>query len=717
VTKSQESPTSRWWVGIDVGGTFTDVVAVDHATGETKDHKVLTTKGELQRGVLDALTRLGIPIDAIEEIVHGHTTGINAILSRDGAKTALVTTEGHRDLLDIGRMDREFGPRFYDPTWLRPHQERPIIARRDRYGVTERIGGDGREAVALNEDRLREIASEIRERGSESIAICFVNAYLNNEHEQRAAAILAEELPDLYLQTSSLYPVVKEHERTTTVALDAYVGPIVTRYLKSLESALTGFGFHGSLWIMTMNGGVGSVAQTSKAPVFQLVSGPVGGVSGAVALAREPGLANLITMDVGGTSTDVAAIREGQTPLTDLWAVEHGLTMTMPVVDVLSVGSGAGSIIYVDSSGALQVGPESAGSTPGPACYGLGGERPTITDACVLLGILQPDLFAGGAIQLDRSRSEQAMKTVSDRLGLSALELADTAYQLACSDMAGSIRSITTYRGLDSRDFSLLAFGAAGPMMAGRVAEDLGARALIVPDTPGAFSAAGFLASDLRVTKAGSPMTTLRSYGAENFERFFLDLEAEILSDLAEQGVKEEAVAFERAFFAMYAGQSWDNRIPISPSTIDSKQLQIMEDQVHDLYLARYGFAAREVPVMVTSVEVTGVARRASLPARPAAVESSEPLVRHAQLYYAGRHFDQVPIYSRARLTPDDSIAGPALVVEDFATTFVPPDARWRLHELGHLEVSFERSGDTDDSDLTHAGALANAAVINGGSK
>jgi len=695
VSQEIDATASRWWVGIDVGGTFTDVVAADRLTGEARDHKVLTTKGELQRGVLQAISELGIPMGDIEEIVHGHTAGINAILSRDGAKTALIATEGHKDLLDIGRMDREFGPRFYDPTWLRPHQERPIIARRDRYGVTERTAWDGSVLVALNEDRLRAIAADIRQRGTESVAICFVNAYLNREHEERAAAILSEELPGTYIQTSSLYPVIKEHERTTTVALDAYVGPIVTRYLKNLSDTLQSAGFKGSLWIMTMNGGVGSVAQTSKAPVFQLVSGPVGGVSGAVTFARQPGLGNLITMDVGGTSTDVAAIRAGQTPLTDLWAVEHGLTMTMPVVDVLSVGSGAGSIIHLDASGALRVGPESAGSTPGPACYGLGGERPTVTDACVMLGILQPDLFAGGAIKLNRSLSEKALNMVAKPLGLSAMELANAAYQLACSDMAGSIRSITTYRGLDPREFSLLAFGAAGPMMAGRVAQDLGAKSLVVPKTPGVFSAAGLLSSDLRVTKAGSPMTTLRGYGADNFEKFYLNLERQILDELAEQGVARDAVTFERAFFAMYAGQSWDNRIQLAAVAIDSKQLQVMEQQVHDLYLARYGFSAADVPIMVTSLEVTGIARRGDLPTPTIKVQAVDPLLRTVPLYFGGQSYAEVPVWSRHHVNPGERLPGPALVVEDFATTFVPPQATWRVHELGHVDVTFPRTGAT----------------------
>src|SRR5690606_10056975 len=280
---------------------------------------------------------IGIPIEQIEEIVHGHTAGINAVLSRRGPHAALLATDGHRDLLDIGRMDREFGPRFYDPTWLRPHQERPIIARQDRYGITERIDYNGNELVPLDEAGVREAARRMRAEGVQSVAVCFLNAYLTDKHEQQAVEILREECPDLYVQSSAVYPVTKESERTTTVALDAYVGPIVTGYLRRLENGLADIGFTGSLWIMTMNGGVGSVAETAKAPVFQLVSGPVGGVSGAVHVARTSQHANLLTVDVGGTSSDVAVVRSGATPLTDLWSVEHGLTMTMPVVDVTSV--------------------------------------------------------------------------------------------------------------------------------------------------------------------------------------------------------------------------------------------------------------------------------------------------------------------------------------------------------------------------------------------
>jgi N-methylhydantoinase A len=681
----------RWWMGIDVGGTFTDLVAVSRTTGEVRDLKVLTTRPRLEEGVLEAVQGIGIPIDQIDEIVHGHTTGINAVLSRQGAKTALLATAGHRDLLDMGRMDREFGPKLYDPTWLRPHQQHPIVRRRDRYGVRERIGFDGADVLPLDESQVREIARELRARGIESVAVCFINSYISRAHEERAAAILREEYPEVYVQTSELYPVTKEHERTTTVVFDAYVGPTVTGYLHQLERALNTVGFRGSLWIMTMNGGVGSVAETSKAPVFQLVSGPVGGVSGAVQLARtQGGTGNVVTMDVGGTSTDVAAVRGGQTPLTDLWTVEQGLVMTMPAVDVQSVGSGAGSIIHLDTLGTLRVGPESAGSQPGPACYGRGGERPTITDACVQLGILQPDLFAGGAIQLDPTRAETALKTVADPLGMTPTELADGAYRLACSDMAGAIRSISTYRGLDLREFSLLAFGAAGPMMAIQVARELGVRSIVVPAHPGEFSAYGLVASDLRVTKAQSPLAPLAAYGAANLEAGFRALEEAACADLARQGVARDQIALSREIFAMYAGQTWDNRIPLEPGVIDDARIEAITQQVHEFYQARYGFTAEELPIMLTTIEVTAAAGRPALPPSRPRSSGGSSLIRRASVRLASRDYLDVPVHDRERLGTNDSVTGPAVIVEPYATTVIDEGSIARLDDSANLTITLD---------------------------
>ncbi|MDF2443850.1 MAG: N-methylhydantoinase [Subtercola sp.] len=681
----------NWWIGIDVGGTFTDLVAVQRSTGAVLDTKVLTTKPHQEDGVLEGLAKIGVPIGKVDEIVHGHTTGINAVLSRDGAKTALLATAGHKDLLDIGRMDREFGPKLYDPTWLRPHQQRPVVRRRDRHGIKERIGQDGAVLLALDEDEVRGVAKSFRASGIEAVAICFMNSYLTREHEERAAEIVREENPGIYVQTSELYPVTKEHERTTTVVFDAYVGPTVSNYLQRLEKSVEGAGFGGTLWIMTMNGGVGSVAETSKAPVFQLVSGPVGGVSGVVQLVRSRGgTENFVSMDVGGTSTDVAAVQGGVTPMTDLYTIEHGLVMTMPAVDVQSVGSGAGSIITVDALGSLRVGPESAGSQPGPAAYARGGTQPTLTDACTHLGILQPELFAGGDIRLDPVLAEEALTSVADKIGMSATELADGAYRLASVDMANAIRAISTHRGFDLRDFSLLAFGAAGPMMAVAVARELGMTSAVIPPHPGEFSAYGLVASDLRVTRAQSPFIQLGSIKGEYLEGLFRKLEVDASSDLIRQGVSADEVTLQRDVFAMYAGQTWDNRVPIASGPIDDKSVESIIESVHEFYLGRYGYNAHELPILVTSIEVTAAAKRFGGVPDVARQSAGNSRLKTTALRLNGADYADVPVHRRESMGVGRPVQGPAVIVERYATTVLDGASSAVIDDGGNLNITLD---------------------------
>jgi N-methylhydantoinase A len=684
----------NWWVGIDVGGTFTDLVAVHRASGQMLDTKVLTTRPNQEDGVAQALEKIGIPIESVREIVHGHTTGINAVLSRQGTRTALLATAGHRDLLDIGRMDREFGHSLYDPTWLRPHQDRPIAQRRDRYGIRERIDSNGAVLLELDEDQVRDVCRDLRDKGIESVAICFLNAYVSRVHEERVAEIVREECPGVYIQTSELYPVTKEHERTTTVVFDAYVGPVVTRYLERLETRLGDIGFTGTLWIMTMNGGVGSVAETSKAPVFQLVSGPVGGVSGVVDLVRTRGRSDhFVSMDVGGTSTDIAAVQDGVTPMTDLWTIEHGLVMTMPAVDVRSVGSGAGSLISVDHVGSLHVGPASAGSVPGPASYGRGGTEPTLTDACAHLGILPPDLFASGDIQLRVDLATEALSQVGSKIGMTATELADGAYRLASTDMASAIRSISTHRGLDPREFSLLAFGAAGPMMAVPVARELGMKSVVIPHHPGEFSAYGLIASDLRVTRAKSPFLELGSATGDDLEGWFLELEASAYDDLKREGVPPESVVIERNLFAMYSGQTWDNRLSIENGAIDKAKIDQITRQIHDFYIARYGFSAEELGILITTVEVTASAVRFSSIAPQARKAGKASILRTARIRLGGQDYPDVPVHDRDLIDLGTQIHGPAIIVERYATTVLDAASVAEIDAHGNLDITLNEFG------------------------
>ena len=669
---TQSERAADWIVGIDVGGTFTDIIALNRKTGETRDGKVLSTLQQ-EEGVLLSIEAIGVEIPDVAEIVHGHTVGINALLSRTGERTGLIATRGHRDLLDIGRMHREFGDRFYDPTWLRPHQERPIVQRESRFGIPERLRYDGSELLPLDEDAVRAAARALAGQGAKSVAVCLMNSYTNPEHERRAAQIVAEELPDAYIQTSALYPVTKEHERTTTVALDAYVGPAVVGYLDRLMNELSERNYAGTLWIMMMNGGVATFADAGRAPVFQLVSGPVGGVSGSVKLANDSGSPNLLTIDVGGTSTDVAAIVHGKTPLTDLWTLETGLTLTMPLVDVESVGSGAGSLIRPNTLGNVAVGPASAGSNPGPVCYQRGGVEPTLTDACAALGILQPDLFANGSIRLDVDASLDALRKTGEQWGMTALELASAAYEVACEDIAAKVRTISVYRGLDVREFALQPSGSAGPMLADRVGQILGLDRVIVPRNPGQFSALGLLRSDLMVTRAQSIMTPLAPESAEAIEAAFVALQDRIRGELAGQGADVDRIRFERAVFAMYRGQTWDNRMPIHADALTAATVTGLVPQFHDFYRESYGFAATEIPVVISTVEVTAIIPREQHKT-DLTPEDGEAFLRTTELTLPGTAEQvEVSIYVRERLQPFEPVQGPALVAEKFATTLVLP--------------------------------------------
>jgi N-methylhydantoinase A len=682
------SSARDWWVGVDVGGTFTDVMAVSARTSEFRTHKVLSTTGEQEVGVLAALEALGVDMADIDEIVHGHTVGINALLNRSGADAALITTRGHRDLLDIGRMDREFGPGFYDPSWLRPHQARPVIRRERRLPVHGRIGYDGKELQPLDEAEIRATAVRLREAGVNSVGICFLNSYLTPSHEERAAELVREEHPDAYIQTSKIYPVTKESERTNTVALDAYVGPIVSGYIHRLERLLRARGFGGSLWIMMMNGGSRTPAEAAQVPVFQIQSGPVGGISAAADYAKRSGNRNLVTMDVGGTSTDVAALTGGRAPLSDRWSVEHGLTLAMPVVDVTSIGSGAGSIIYLDTQGVLHVGPDSAGSTPGPACYGKGGTRPTLTDACVVMGLLQPDHFAGGRIELFPDRSAEALAPLAGQLGVSVLELASGAYDLACSDLVGSLRSVSTFRGLDLREYALLAFGAAGPMMAGEVGRALAVREIVVPPNPGQFSATGLISTDLRVTEGSSPFTELTADAAALLQGEFDRLEAVAESKIASQGGKE--VAFERAIFAMYAGQTWDNRIDFPLNQITPENVPEIAAMIHAYYEEQYGYSAPELPLVITTVEVTGIALRPPAPLLAVATVSGESVVKRADVHLRGTTHTAICFHDRRRLRPGTAVPGPAVIVDPYSTIVIPAGAQARVDADASVHLTFE---------------------------
>jgi N-methylhydantoinase A len=678
----------RYVVGVDIGGTFTDAVAIDPRSGRTRVGKALTVPGNEEEGAHAAIADTGVSTEEIAEVVHGHTVGINAVLARAGSKVGVLATAGYRDLLDVGRFDRPFSE-MWNLRWVRPHQERPIAPRRLRRGVAGRIAADGEELLPLDLDDARRAVETLRREGATSFAICLMNSYVDPRHEREVAALVREMAPDAYVQTSEVYPLPKEAERTTTVVLDAYTGPLIIDYLSRFDDRLRAGGLEGPIWIMGMNGGVAAIAESKRFPIMQLMSGPVGGVAHAVAAADALGR-DLVTLDMGGTSTDVSVIHDGALTHTDHWRVEWGLDLYLPMIEIDTIGAGAGSIVAIDDLGAVTVGPRSAGSVPGPACYGRGGTEPAVTDAFVVLGLIQPDFFFGGQMEFDAAAAERAMSALAARAGTDERELAEAVYRLAVAHIAESIRTISTYRGLDIRRHGLVAGGAAGPLVAARVARELEMERAIVPRDPGQFSALGLAVADVRVNEAAPAMSPYASYDPDGFDAAFAELEERARQRIAAQGLAAEDVRVTRSFRGMYAGQTWDNSYPAPPGPYTEESMAAIAASFHELYEQRSGSSSAELPIMVTAFQVTAeVSRQAPDQYLPGESDGADgkPEITRPVWWEGGRH--ETPFIRRENLLVGTPVAGPAVVVERHATTAVPPGVTVERRPEGHLTLQW----------------------------
>jgi N-methylhydantoinase A len=683
-------------VGVDVGGTFTDAVRIDEDSGEVTRTKVLTTAQDQSEGTLAALQRLVDDPDAVTSFHHGYTVGLNAALTRTGARTGMLVTAGHRDTVDHGRVWRPFDVNLYDPTWERPHQRRPIVERRLRREVPERMRENGDVLQPLDEQATRRELEFLKAEGVEAIGICFLNAYEHPEHEQRVRELVAEILPDAYVQTSEIWPLAREFERTFVVMLDAYTGPPVVRYLRRLQDRLTDAGFDSRVEIMQMDGGLRSADSVQRAPVYTLQSGPVAGLLGAETYSREllDGR-DLVCLDIGGTSSDLGVILDGRAEVTNEWELEHAIPLAITTLDVRSIGAGGGSLIDLDEVGSLKVGPESAGSDPGPACYGRGAQLPAMTDAYVAMGLLQPDLFLGGEMTLDREAAMAALGRVAEQLGMDPVELAQGAYHIANTKIAAAVAAMTTHRGLDPREFSLFGYGAAGPMHSVAVARELGITEVVVPYFPGGFSAFGMIASRSRVEYSHATMATLDELGPDELNRLLDDLAGSCRADLEAQGIAPEDVTIDRAYYAMYAGQGQDNRLPLPPEPLDGAVLERVADEFHTFYDRRFGYRAPEIPIFVSSVSVVGFGPRPAvvLPSGDAtagATPEADPeraVITRAVLHMDGESHPDSAFYDRGKLVEGDEVHGPAVIDDRLGTIVVNPGAIARVASHGTLRI------------------------------
>lgn len=681
-------------VGVDVGGTFTDLVLANMQTALQVIHKVPTTPGDPSVGVLKGVSELcalaGVSPSEVRYVLHGTTTATNAVLEHKGAKTGLITNDGFRDILHIARHQRV---EHYSIMQDLPWQARPLIERAHRKTVPCRlIPPDGAELVALDEDAVRRAAEELAAQGVDSVAICFLFSYLNPAHEDRAAAIVRAEMPGAFVTTSSsLSPQFREFERFTTAALSAFIGPKVGTYVAALDAALKQIGVTGDLRIMASNGGVATARMVTEKPALTLMSGLAAGVLGGGWVGEQAGRNRLITFDIGGTSADIGIINDGQIVETDARSTSiAGFPLLMPMLDIHTIGAGGGSIAHVDAGGAFRVGPQSAGAAPGPAAYGRGGDLPTVTDANVVLGRLLPGDFLGGAMTLDSAAAERVIAALAARLGLPLLDTAEGVLTILNANMANAIRTRTLQKGIDPRRFALVAMGGAGPLHGAEVAAMLAIPEVIVPPYPGITSAMGLLETDL---KYDAVRTLFQTSGQFNLTRINADLAA-MQADLAGRFVADKIapadVTYARIGDLRYVGQGYELKVPIPDGPVDEAAMDTVLAAFHKAHAAEYGHAFPQNPVEVVNLRVIG---RGAMPrlapgqaGKGGTLDSA--LIRHSDTVFRVNGTlapYTAAIYQRALLPVGQPFAGPAIILQKDTTSVVPPGWQAEVHPAGSL--------------------------------
>jgi N-methylhydantoinase A len=561
-------------IGVDIGGTFTDCVAIDDRTGMVRTTKVPTTPADQSEGFLHAVEEVGVPTDEISLLLHGCTVGLNAVLTRTGARTGVLTTQGFRDVLAMGRGQRPSSDQF-NPRWRRAFGDgaEPFSLRYLRRTIAGRIDSSGTEVTPLDEEAIAREPRFLVEQGVDAIAICFVNAYANDAHERRAAEIVAEVAPKLYCWTSTgVHPCFKEYPRFSTAIVNTYVGPQLDAYLDRAENRLADRGYGGALMMMQSNGGVVPAEMARRRPAYTLQSGPTGGVIAAQHGGRELGLERLLTLDIGGTSADYSIVDEGEIVLTTELELEHDVIVALPAVNVHSIGSGGGSIAWIDQLGAPRVGPRSAGAVPGPACYAKGGTEPTVTDALAVLGILTPGQFLDGALPFDPGAAHSAIDPLARGLGLPHERAAEAILDVTVADMVEAAREVSVYNGVDPRRFALYVYGSGGPVFGSRIGRELGSNSVVVPPHPGELSAYGLALADLRLDLGRPFVQPLSLIEPEQLARAYADMAAE-----ARRILGTDEIVVQRWLDGRYQGQTWETpSVPVPYCDVDTYDLKLV---------------------------------------------------------------------------------------------------------------------------------------------
>lgn len=666
-----------YWIGIDVGGTFTDVVLYDSTVGRLTVLKTPSTPADQSEGILRGLSRLDIDLGRIVRFGHGSTVATNTALERNGARTAVVVTRGHRDILIVGRGNRTL---LYN---IKARQPEPIVRRDHCFEITERMGPAGDVLIPLADSELARIVHEIRQCGFETVAVCFLHSYANAEHERRVAEHLRQALPDVTVSAShEIVPEYREHERFFTTVLNAYVGPRVRRYLGALRTRLTAAGCPAGVDVMTSSGGVLPDRRVEALPALSMLSGPAAGVIAARFIGKAAGFPNLITYDMGGTSTDVCVLRDGQFSMTALGRV-GAFPIKIQQIDINSVGSGGGSIAGVDIGGVLRVGPRSAGARPGPACYGHGGVEPTVTDANVMLGRLGVGDALGGEIRLDKEKATEAVGRLAASLGLSPAAMAEGILRIAVANMTAAIKEISVMRGLDPRDYTLLGFGGAGPLHAADIADDLGIGRVLIPPMPGNFSAFGLLVADIRRDFVRTRVSSTATTDIEQVHHVLAELVQAADAELSEAGVDRDHRLYEVSLDMRYVGQAFELSVPIA---LDSTDMDGIDAAFRKVYAARYGHAV-DGPTEIVNFRLAawGLTDKPEWRAAAGGEATPGPVVKDRRpIVFAGRPVD-TPVYDRTRLPVGHDVQGPAVIEEPGSSTIVPDGWTARIEPFGSL--------------------------------
>lgn len=674
---------TRYRVSMDIGGTFTDIVAYDPQDGTYTATKASTTPGNLSAGVIAGLESIVPDLSDIDFLVHGTTQGLNAFLERRGVPVLLLATAGVKDTYHIAR-----GPRLdlYNAQYRKP---RPLTDRKDVVGIGGRLDDLGQEIRALDEVALRQAARRAAEEGYGAVAVAFLFSYKNPAHELRAREILLEELGADFTVSLSHEAAKewREYERTSSAVVEAYTGPVVRNYLHDLEQKLDQRGVEAPLHIMQSSGGVLTAESARKRPLQTLLSGPVGGAMGGVELAEVSGRRNLIGVDMGGTSFDVSLVVDGK-PDVAAEATLEGLPMLMSVVNIHTVGAGGGSVAWLEAGG-LRVGPRSAGANPGPACYGRGGAEATVTDANLVLGRVDPDWFAGGQVALDRNATIEAIRSIGDELGLDPVAMAEGICDVANSQMAQAIRTITISRGIEPRDFSLVAFGGAGPMHAVFLAKELGIPETVVPRFPGAFSAWGMLQTNIRKDFSEPYFYLDQDIDVADMAATLRRMEAEGLDSLSSEAVPQENRRTSASMDVRYESQEFTLNVPLlSADEPDSPDfLKNVGIRFSEMYQERYGHSNLGAPIEVVALRTQAVGDLGRLQA-PRFEKARSADFRHEirPVVFDHREHNTV-VVRRNDLAAGHNFMGPAIIVEETATTVVPPGFDVEVDEYGSLVI------------------------------